>query len=78
MVALGAIKDFKGVTGTISFDADGNPVKSVVVPGQGRRSGKYIESVTPFSSSSPGGGADLFPLAAVLFGDLELGLLREQ
>ncbi len=45
--ALGAIKDFKGVTGTISFDADGNPVKSVVVLQVKDGGQKYIESVTP-------------------------------
>ncbi|MGE5618773.1 MAG: ABC transporter substrate-binding protein [Sphingomonadaceae bacterium] len=45
--AMASIKDFKGVTGTLSFDKDGNPIKSGVVLQIKDGKMKYVETVNP-------------------------------
>ncbi|GEJ56147.1 ABC transporter substrate-binding protein [Anaeromyxobacter diazotrophicus] len=45
--ALEQTKGFQGVTGTISFDADHNPVKSAVVLGVEHNKPKYVTTVEP-------------------------------
>ena len=45
--ALAATADFPGVTGTISFDADRNPVKPVLILKIEKGKFRYVESVPP-------------------------------
>ncbi|HZK65969.1 MAG TPA: ABC transporter substrate-binding protein [Chloroflexota bacterium] len=45
--AMANIKDFKAVTGTLSFDKDGNPIKSAVVLQIKDGKQKYVETVNP-------------------------------
>lgn len=45
--ALEQTKGFQGVTGTISFDADHNPVKSAVVLGVEHNKPKYVTTIEP-------------------------------
>lgn len=45
--AMANIKDFKAVTGTLSFDKDGNPTKSAVVLQIKDGKQKYVETVNP-------------------------------
>ncbi len=45
--AMASIKDFKGVTGTLSFDKDGNPIKSAVVLQIKDGKQKFVETVNP-------------------------------
>lgn len=45
--AMAAIKGFKAVSGSISFDKDGNPVKSAVVIQVKDGKDKYVETVSP-------------------------------
>ncbi|WP_394828970.1 ABC transporter substrate-binding protein [Pendulispora albinea] len=45
--AIEATKDFKVVTGSISFDADHNPVKSAVVLGIEKNKSKFAATVAP-------------------------------
>ena len=45
--ALAATKDFKGVTGAVSFDEKHNPVKAVVIIGVEKNKPKYLATVNP-------------------------------
>jgi branched-chain amino acid transport system substrate-binding protein len=45
--AIEATKGFSGVTGTITLDADHNPVKSAVVLGIEKNAAKYVTTVEP-------------------------------
>jgi branched-chain amino acid transport system substrate-binding protein len=45
--AIEATKGFAGVTGTITLDADHNPVKSAVVLGIEKNAAKYVATVEP-------------------------------
>ena len=52
--ALASTKDFAGVTGTFSFDAGRNPVKSItILRVEGGRS-RFVERVSPAVTSGPG------------------------
>lgn len=44
---LAGLKGFKGVTGTISFDANGDPVKSAVILKVEKEGPRYITTVNP-------------------------------
>jgi len=45
--ALEAVKDFPGVTGTINFDADHNPIKDVIIEKIENGQFNFITAVTP-------------------------------
>jgi branched-chain amino acid transport system substrate-binding protein len=45
--AMASIKDYKAVTGTLSFDKDGNPIKSAVVLQIKDGKQKYVQTVNP-------------------------------
>lgn len=45
--AMAQIKDFPGVTGSLSFDENGNPIKSAVVLKIENGAQKYVETVNP-------------------------------
>jgi branched-chain amino acid transport system substrate-binding protein len=45
--AMVKIKDFKTVSGTISFDENGNPLKSAVVLEYKGGTQKYVTTVNP-------------------------------
>ncbi len=47
MKVLTDLKDFKGVTGTISFDKNGDPVKSAVILKVEKDGFKYVTTVNP-------------------------------
>jgi branched-chain amino acid transport system substrate-binding protein len=47
MKALAELKNFKGVTGNISFDINGDAIKSAVILQQERNGTKYVTSVNP-------------------------------
>jgi len=47
MKVLTTLKDFKGVTGTISFDKNGDPVKSAVILRVEKDGFKYVTTVNP-------------------------------
>ena len=45
--ALATLKDFQAVSGTISFDKDGNPVKSAAIIQVTGGKQKFVTSVNP-------------------------------
>ena len=45
--AIAVTSDFQGVTGTISFDTNGDPVKSAVIMTFGKIAPKYLKKVEP-------------------------------
>ncbi len=45
--ALAVTKDFKSVSGTLTFDKDGNPIKSAVILKIENGKQKYVETVNP-------------------------------
>lgn len=47
MKVLTLMKNFKGVTGTISFDKNGDAVKSVVVLKVDKDGSRYVSTVNP-------------------------------
>ena len=47
MKGLTFMKNFKGVTGTISFDKNGDAVKSVVVLKVDKDGSRYVSTVNP-------------------------------
>ena len=44
---LTTLKDFKGVTGNISFDKNGDAIKSVVILRLEKDGAKYITTINP-------------------------------
>jgi branched-chain amino acid transport system substrate-binding protein len=59
--AIAATKDFPGVTGVISIDADHNPVKPAVVLEIKDNQGRYVSTIQP---DAPAGAAQPVPAAA--------------
>jgi branched-chain amino acid transport system substrate-binding protein len=47
MKSLNSLKNFKGVTGNISFDKNGDPVKSAVILKVEKEGFKYVTTVNP-------------------------------
>ena len=47
MKVLTNLKNFKGVTGTISFDKNGDPIKSAVILKVEKDGFKYVTTVNP-------------------------------
>jgi len=45
--ALAAMRDHSGVTGNITFNENGDPIKSVVILQFDERSSRYVKTVRP-------------------------------
>jgi branched-chain amino acid transport system substrate-binding protein len=41
------VKNFRGVTGTITFDKNGDPIKSAVILKVEKDGAKYVTTVSP-------------------------------